>query len=99
GFVFNSLYGDGQMLDSTQGGDDVVTGGSNTGSGYVTNFLYGDGAQVSSTAKSGDDKLISGTNATDDMWGDWAVDEAANVPNAGSTGGSDTFVLLANNGQ
>ena len=99
GSIFQHISGDGQLLDNAQGGNDVLTGGSNSGSGNVTNIMWGDGSQVSGSAQRGNDQLISGTNATDEIWGDWAIDEAGNIPDDGSTGGSDTFVFLANNGQ
>jgi len=71
GTVFNNLFGD--ASGSANGGNDTLTGGDNTGSGTVSNSLFGN---------AGDDRLISGINATDQMWGD---DSA--------TGGNDTFVF------
>ena len=83
GSVANFLVGDAQ--GAAQGGDDELTGGDNSGSGHVSNILIGDAVAMSGSG--GDDRLISGINATDQMWGD------AQDLSASATGGNDTFVF------
>jgi hypothetical protein len=83
GFVANSLVGDAQ--GAAQGGNDELTGGDNSGGGELTNRLVGDAVFLSGSG--GDDRLISGINATDQMWGD------AQILSASATGGNDTFVF------
>jgi hypothetical protein len=96
--VLNFLYGEGQyMLDSSQGGDDILIGGERGGSGIVTNTLVGDARESfeggpNAQTQGGNDRLISGINATDHMWGDWQT------VTGGSSGGNDTFVFNFNNG-
>ena len=52
----------------------------------VLNFLIGDADQNTATNRGGNDRLVSGRNATDHMYGDW-TSEALGV------GGSDSFVF------
>jgi hypothetical protein len=94
GTVSNILVGDGNMSGSAhaQGGDDVLIGGDNTGTGTVSNRLVGDG-NMSGFAQGGNDRLISGINATDQMWGD------AQLLLDSATGGNDTFVFVDAFGQ
>src|SRR5262245_36527878 len=86
--VENYLSDDGQvMIDLTQGGDDILIGGDKGGSSIVTNTLVGDASESrisdgqSDHTQGGNDRLISGMNATDHMWGDWQTGSGA--------GGSD----------
>jgi hypothetical protein len=79
------------LTGSAHGGNDVLTGGNNSGSGQVNNFLYGDAPSSFGASKGGNDILIAGTAApgstvTNDMWGDG--------PLAGDAqGGQDQFVF------
>ena len=72
----------------SQDGDDVLTGGNNTGSGSVSNTLLGDSNSDSSSFSTleGNDRLIAELTPPDQMWGDWVL--------GGGTGGSDTFVFV-----
>jgi hypothetical protein len=74
------------MSGSAKGGNDILTGGDNSGSGFVTNELFGDARFMNDSAQGGNDRLISGINATDQMWGDGSLAFSA-------TGGDDTFVF------
>jgi hypothetical protein len=79
------------MSGDAKGGNDTLTGGSNTGSGAVTNTLIGDAASLSGSALGGDDTLIAGTAApastvSNDMWGDGQLSGFAR-------GGADLFVF------
>ena len=90
----NYLYGDGNCLgntssDSAVGGDDTLRGGDYAGA----NYLYGDGELTDGNAVCGNDRLVSGTEAPDKMWGD-GVQFSENTVR-----GADTFVFAPMNGQ
>jgi serralysin len=55
--------------------------------------LTGDGYILSDFAKGGDDRIISGANATDQMWGD------ADFLMNSARGGNDTFVFNIGSGK
>jgi hypothetical protein len=79
------------MSGSAHGGNDVLTGGNNTGSGHVNNFLYGDALSLSNSSKGGEDILYAGTAAdggtvSNEMWGDGLL-------LGGAEGGKDQFVF------
>jgi hypothetical protein len=79
------------MSGSAQGGNDVLTGGNNTGSGQLDNFLYGDALSLSDCSKGGNDVLYAGTAAAGGtvnnvMWGDGFL-------SGGAEGGKDQFVF------
>ena len=80
------------MSESAKGGNDALTGVSNTGTGStVSNLLYGDAESMSGSAKGGNDTLIAGTAAagsavSNDMWGDGQLSDGAH-------GGKDQFVF------
>ena len=46
------------------GGNDVLTGGNNSGSGQLNNFLYGDAVSLSGCSKGGDDMLYAGNRGS-----------------------------------
>lgn len=89
----NHLYGDAEFLTSfvnageppALGGHDTLTGGASTGGVSETNYLYGDALSALGVV-GGNDRLVSGANAMDHMWGDWSLQTL-------STGGNDTFVF------
>ncbi len=84
---FNFLVGDARTMIYAKGGSDTIIGGA-----YATeNLLYGDamgmgGDGTASGARGGDDRLISGIGAVDQMYGDA-------VRMNGAVGGADTFVF------
>ncbi len=98
GSVTNNLVGDAQSVQHDgifQGGDDVLVGGDNVSGGSVTNNMVGDVSSGSGTALTGgNDTLISGENARDNMTGDFG----AGVGGASEIGGADTFVFGVDNG-
>ena len=51
--------------DSTIGGNDTVCGGDYAGA----NYLYGEGIETHGDAVCGNDRLVSGREANDQMWG------------------------------
>ncbi|MFN6131750.1 MAG: beta strand repeat-containing protein, partial [Synechococcaceae cyanobacterium] len=91
-FASNEMYGDASAVIGTDGvghatlGDDTLTGGADG-----TNTMYGDAVTASGTVVWGNDRLVSGARANDVMWGD--------ATNRVGTGGTDTFVFAADNGQ
>jgi hypothetical protein len=88
----NILRGDADaMSGSAQGGNDVLTGGNNSGSGQLNNFLYGDALSLSGSSKGGQDILYAGTAAaggtvSNEMWGDGLL-------LSGAEGDKDQFVF------
>jgi hypothetical protein len=51
------------MSDSTQGGNDTLIGGNNSGGGSIAYNLIGDADQMSGFAKGGNDTLTGGSNS------------------------------------
>ena len=88
----NTFFGDaGVMSGSAHGGNDILTGGNNSGSGQLNNSLYGDALSLSGSSKGGNDTLCAGTAApgctvSNFMWGDGQLQDSAQ-------GGTDMFVF------
>src|SRR5262249_8209325 len=83
--------GDAQVMrDFTQGGNDVLIGGDNHGSGSLENDLFGDAVLMFGSSRGGNDTLIAGTSSAGGtianfIWGD------AFVMSGTASGGHDTF--------
>ncbi|MCX7209823.1 MAG: M10 family metallopeptidase C-terminal domain-containing protein, partial [Burkholderiales bacterium] len=90
----NSLYGDANTMQRSQGGDDKLTGAD--GGGSVT-YLYGDAKFTDGKSGAGNDTLISG-HGNDHMWGDFGGNINRNVPYVNYSTGKDIFVFGENNG-
>ncbi len=73
------------MSGSAQGGNDILTGGDNTGSGSVSNTLVGDAEEMHDNSVGGNDTLTGGANASNTLFGD------ANEMHDNSHGGNDTL--------
>ena len=80
------------MSGSAHGGNDVLAGGSNdgSGSGQVNNFLYGDAPSLSGASEGGNDILIAGTAApgctvVNEMWGDGLLSDGARAAKTSSS--------------
>jgi hypothetical protein len=91
----NLLFGDArEMSGNSVAGDDVLFGGDLPVA--VSHFaifhqLYGDAeTSTSSAVTGGDDRLVSGINITDKMWGDFG--------SGPGVGGADTFVFAGSFG-
>jgi hypothetical protein len=95
---YDMLIGDAEFLggagenDSIIAGNDTLRGGNDV---YGYSAMYGDGidAREAESITFGNDRLISGTNSSDEMWGDAAFH------NVTGERGSDTFVFSDNFGQ
>ena len=90
--AYNTLYGDAGGMATERGSTILSTGGNDTltgGADGATNNLYGDALQPNS--RGGNDRLVSGAHATDNMWGDGPSPVSI-------TGGHDTFAFRSDNG-
>jgi hypothetical protein len=90
----NTLYGDANTMQRSQGGDDKLTGAD--GAGSVT-YLYGDAKFTDGKSGAGNDTLTSG-HGNDHMWGDFGGNTNQNVPYVNYSSGKDIFVFGENNG-
>jgi hypothetical protein len=88
----NQFYGDAaSMFDFAHGGDDILTGSSNSGNGNTENQLIGDAGVMSGFTTGGNDTLIGGNSTgtgqvTNTFFGD------AQSLSGSAKGGNDTLI-------
>ena len=79
------------MSDHAVGGNDILTGGNNSGSGFVLNSLAGDaGTSMSGSAHGGNDVLSGGNNNGSGQVHNFLYGDALSLSGA-SEGGNDTL--------